>query len=125
MTYRKKTLRGMPAATREVAKIINEVGSIERRLANRLPRLEELERVARQWDKGLCARQDHSKLQEHLHTVYAQINDLVTAVTTPTDASSDNDVLGIVTRHLISIREGAPAGLLDELFEDGDPAARN
>ena len=37
MAYRKKTLRSMSPVTRKVARLIGELGSIERRLKNIIP----------------------------------------------------------------------------------------
>jgi len=43
MAYRKKTLRSMSPTTRRVARLIGELGSIERRLKNLLPEIKNIE----------------------------------------------------------------------------------
>jgi len=43
MAYRKKTLRSMSPTTRKVARLIGELHSVERRLKNLIPELQELE----------------------------------------------------------------------------------
>ena len=43
MAYRKRTLRSMSPTTRKVARLLGELGSIERRLKNLMPELQQLE----------------------------------------------------------------------------------
>ena len=43
MAYQKKTLRSMSPTTRKVARLLGELGSIERRLKNIIPELQQLE----------------------------------------------------------------------------------
>ena len=43
MAYRKKTLRSMSPTTRKVARLIGELGSIEKRLRNLIPEIQEIE----------------------------------------------------------------------------------
>ena len=43
MAYRKKTLRSMLPTTRKVARLIGELGSVERRLKNLTPELQRIE----------------------------------------------------------------------------------
>lgn len=47
MAYRKKTLRSMLPVTRKVARLIGEVGSVERRLQNLIPELQRIELESR------------------------------------------------------------------------------
>ena len=43
MAYRKKTLRSMSPTTRKVARLLGELGSIERRLKNLMPEIQHIE----------------------------------------------------------------------------------
>lgn len=43
MAYRKTTLRKLPPQTRQVAKLVNDLDSVARRLKNRMPAIERLE----------------------------------------------------------------------------------
>ena len=43
MAYRKKTLRSMSPTTRKVARLLGELGSIERRFKNLMPEIQRLE----------------------------------------------------------------------------------
>ena len=43
MAYRRKTLRSMSPTTRKVARLIGELGSVERRLKNLLPAIRNIE----------------------------------------------------------------------------------
>lgn len=52
MTYRKVTLRRLPPETRKLAKLINDLASVERRLKNYLETVRELEL----WAKTAQAR---------------------------------------------------------------------
>ena len=54
MAYRKKTIRTMPETTRDLAKLINELASIERRLKNMLPRVRALERDSNALKRHSC-----------------------------------------------------------------------
>ena len=44
MVYKRKTLRTKPPVARKLAKLFNELHSIERRLNNLLPEIESIER---------------------------------------------------------------------------------
>lgn len=43
MAYQKRTLRSMSPTTRKVARLIGELGSIERRLKNLIPEIKTIE----------------------------------------------------------------------------------
>ena len=43
MAYRKKTLRSMLPTTRKVARLVGELGSVEKRLKNLIPELQRME----------------------------------------------------------------------------------
>ena len=54
-----KTLRKMPPATREVARLANEVASIQTRLANRIDGLVSMEMMARASQRVFCNNAAH------------------------------------------------------------------
>ncbi len=43
MAYRKKTLRGMLPVTRKIARLLGELGSIDRRFKNLIPEIQRIE----------------------------------------------------------------------------------
>ena len=47
MAYRKATLRRMPPKTRAIARLVNDLESVTRRLKNQIPIVEQLEIDAR------------------------------------------------------------------------------
>ena len=47
MAYRKKTLRSMSPTTRKVARLIGELGSVDRRLKNLIPDIQRMELESR------------------------------------------------------------------------------
>ena len=53
MTLRKRTLRRMPPETRKVARLVNELESVERRLKNLLPSIQRME----VWERAELRRQ--------------------------------------------------------------------
>jgi len=53
MPLRKKTLRRMPPETRKVAKLVNDLASVERRLKNLLPTIQRME----VWERADLKRQ--------------------------------------------------------------------
>ena len=64
-----KTLRKMPPATREVARLANEVASIQTRLANRIDGLVSMEMMARASQRVFCNNAAHADLvSAALHT---------------------------------------------------------
>lgn len=56
MAYRGKTTRRMPPKTRKLAKLINDLASIERRLKNLLPEIQ----TAEMFERAEQKRQQHS-----------------------------------------------------------------
>ena len=53
MAYAKKTLRRMPEKTRKVARLINDLESVTRRLKNQVPTIQAMEL----WDRAEIKRQ--------------------------------------------------------------------
>lgn len=64
MAYRKATLRKLPPVTRKVAKLLNELESIHRKLRNALPQIEGLER----WHRADLKRRATLEAQDVLGT---------------------------------------------------------
>lgn len=60
MTYRKKTLRQLPPTTRRVARIINDLDSVARRLKNATRDLERIERDS----QALSNRRSHTEKED-------------------------------------------------------------
>lgn len=58
-TFRPKTLRRMPRETRELARLANELASVQTRLANRIGKVASLENDAALPDGLLPERADH------------------------------------------------------------------
>ena len=57
-----KTLRRLPSTTREIARISNDLASAETRLANRIWRLAEIERIADASAQVRCTNGAHTDL---------------------------------------------------------------
>lgn len=66
MSFRKKTVRAMPETTRELAKLINELDSLERRLKNLIPRVRVLERDSKALKEHSCAATMQSDVRQVL-----------------------------------------------------------
>jgi sporulation-control protein spo0M len=61
---RKSTLRKLPPKTREIARMLNELESVSKRLANRLEAMAELEKQSVAWEvMNRMVPEDHKKLQ--------------------------------------------------------------
>ena len=57
-----KTLRRMPPATREIARLVNELASVQTRLANRIGGLASREMMARASERVFCNNAAHADL---------------------------------------------------------------
>ena len=55
-----KTLRRMPPATREIARLANELASVQTRLANRIGGLVSTEMMARASERVFCSNAAHA-----------------------------------------------------------------
>lgn len=60
MAYKARTTRRMPPKTRKLAKLINDLASVQRRLKNLLPEIQ----TAEMYERGERQRQEHLKAQE-------------------------------------------------------------
>ena len=57
-----KTLRRMPPATREIARLANELASVQTRLANRIGGLVSTEMMARASERVFCSNAAHAEV---------------------------------------------------------------
>ena len=62
--YKKSTTRRMPPKTRKLAKLINELASVQRRLKNLLPEIQ----TAEMYERGEHRRQEHLKAKTDTDT---------------------------------------------------------
>ena len=67
-----KTLRRMPATSREIARLANELASVQTRLANRIERLVSMEMMASASQRVFCSNTAHQNVvNAALHYVKA------------------------------------------------------
>ena len=60
--FARKTLRRMPPATREIAKLANDLASVQTRLSNRIDGLVSMEMMANASQRVFCNNDAHSEL---------------------------------------------------------------
>ena len=60
--YAAKTLRKLPPAAREIARLSNELASVQTRLYNRIDALADMERLERASHRVFCSNPDHAVL---------------------------------------------------------------
>ena len=103
-----KTLRRVPPATREIARLANELASVQTRLANRVERLTSMEMMAGASQRVFCNNGAHANVvNAALH--YAQ-------------ALDDPEMHGSVRRDGLSWLRSAVAPLdPDRLFPEAGP----
>ena len=59
-----KTLRRMPTATRETARLANELASVQTRLSNRIDGLVSTEMMARASERAFCSNGAHAEVMD-------------------------------------------------------------
>ena len=70
--FARKTLRRMPPATREIARLANELASVQTRLSNRIEALGGMEMMASASQRVFCNNDAHAELvRAALHYVRA------------------------------------------------------
>ena len=70
--FARKTLRRMPPATREIAKLANDLASVQTRLSNRIDGLVSMEMMANASQRVFCNNDAHAELvRAALHYVRA------------------------------------------------------
>ena len=57
-----KTLRRMPSTTREIARLANELASVQTRLSNRIEGLASMELMARAAERAFCNNATHAAM---------------------------------------------------------------
>ena len=57
-----KTLRRMPATSREIARLSNELASVQTRLSNRIERLVSMEMMSRASERVFCSNAAHAEV---------------------------------------------------------------
>ena len=102
-----KTLRRMPPATREIARLVNELASVQTRLANRIDGLASTEMMARASQRVFCNNAAHAGL--------------VDAALRYVRAIDDPDLTpGARTAALMDLQATLAPLDPDKLFEDAD-----
>ena len=103
-----KTLRRMPPATREIARLANELASVQTRLANRVERLTSMEMMAGASQRVFCNNGAHANV--------------VNAALSYVKALDDPEMHGSVRRDALSWLRSAVAPLdPDRLFAEAEP----
>ena len=60
--FASKTLRRMPSTSREIARLSNELASVQTRLSNRIERLVSMEMMARASERVFCSNAAHAEV---------------------------------------------------------------
>ena len=102
-----KTLRRMPPATREIARLANELASVQTRLANRIDGLVSMEMMARASQRVFCNNAAHAALVSAALRYLKAIDDPALGPGARTDA-------------LMALQAAAAHFDPDKLFEDAD-----
>ena len=100
-----KTLRRMPPATREIARLANELASIQTRLSNRIDGLVSMEMMARASQRVFCNNAAHADLVAAALSYIKTIDDPALQPGARTDA-------------LVALQAAAAHFDPDKLFED-------
>ena len=104
-----KTLRRMPPATREIARLANELASVQTRLANRIGGLVSTEMMARASERVFCSNAAHAEVVDAALRYLKAIDDLALGPGARTDV-------------LMALQAAAAHFDPDKLFEgDGGP----
>ena len=105
--FARKTLRRMPPATREIARLANDLASVQTRLSNRIEGLVSMEMMANASQRVFCNNGAHSELvRAALHYLRA-IDDPALGPGARTDA-------------LMELQAAAAPFDPDTLFDDDD-----
>ena len=103
-----KTLRRMPPATREIARLANELASVQTRLANRVERLTSMEMMAGASQRVFCNNGAHANV--------------VNAALSYVKALDDPEMHASVRRDALSWLRSAVVPLdSDNLFSEAEP----
>ena len=106
--YAPKTLRRMPPTTREIARLANELASVQTRLANRVERLTSMEMMASASQRVFCNNGAHANVAN--------------AALSYVKALDDPEMHASVSRDALSWLRSAVAPLdSDNLFPEAEP----
>ena len=81
-----KTLRRMPPTTREIARLANDLASVQTRLSNRIDGLVSMEMMARASERVFCSNAAHADLVNAALRYLKVIDDLELGPSARTDA---------------------------------------
>lgn len=100
MAYRKKTLRSMLPTTRKVARLIGELGSVEKRLKNIIPELQriELDSKALEAAKAKNIQDAHRELASITTLAQMRYKEI-------RNAEAINHTLQVITDHALRARQ--------------------
>ena len=102
-----KTLRRMPPATREIARLVNELASVQTRLSNRIGGLASMEMMARASERVFCNNAAHADLVDAALRYLKAIDDPALGPGARTDA-------------LMALQAAAAHFDPDRLFDDDE-----
>ena len=102
-----KTLRRMPPASREIARLVNELASVQTRLSNRIGGLASTEMMARASERVFCNNAAHADLVDAALRYLKAIDDPALGPGARTDA-------------LMSLQAAAAHFDPDKLFDDDE-----
>ena len=106
--YAPKTLRRMPPTTREIARLANELASVQTRLANRVEHLTSMEMMAGASLRVFCNNGAHANV--------------VNAALSYVKALDDPEMQGSIARDALSWLRSAVVPLdSDNLFPEAEP----
>ena len=102
-----KTLRKMPPNTREIARLANELASVQTRLSNRIDGLASMEKMLRESERVFCNNAAHAELLDAALRYLKAIEDPALGPGARADAQ-------------MSLQAAAAHLDPDKLFEDDD-----
>ena len=103
-----KTLRRMPPAAREIARLANELASVQTRLANRIEGLVSMEMMARASERVFCNNAAHADVVKAALRYVRAIDDPALGPGARTDA-------------LMALQAAVEPFDPDRLFDDDEP----
>ena len=109
--FARKTLRTMPPATREIARLANDLASVQTRLSNRIDGLVSMEMMANASQRVFCNNAAHAALVDAALGYLKAIDDPALGPGTRTDA-------------LMDLQAAAAHFDPDKLFDDEGPGPR-
>ena len=105
--FARKTLRRMPPATREIARLANELASVQTRLSNRIEGLVGIEMMASASERVFCNNDAHAELVRAALHYFRTIDDPALGPVAASDA-------------LVRLRKSLEPFDPDRLFDEAD-----